>query len=92
MHICYIAQPIYTVLFKPLTPSTGDPPMERKNGVIDYVVDKLLARKSWGSAHSTKQCTQVNNQPIKRPYMAESCGGCDEHDAEYFGIGIKKTC
>lgn len=56
--------------------------MERKNGVIGYVVDKLLARKSWGSAHSTKQCSQENNQSIKRPYMSEACGGCED-DAEH---------
>ncbi len=56
--------------------------MGRKNGVSD-IFGKLLSRKTGGSAHSTQQCKPVkDNKPVTQPYMAESCGGCDDHDVE----------
>ena len=57
--------------------------MKRKNGVSEFF-GKLLSYKTGGSAHSTQHC-KINHKSentITRPYMAESCGGCDEHDSE----------
>ena len=60
--------------------------MVRKNGVSEFI-GKLLSRKSGGSAHSTQQCKSVEKQETRtQPYMAESCGGCDDHDAEVIGL------
>lgn len=61
--------------------------MGRKNGVSE-LIGKLMSCKSGGSAHSTQQCKSVKKQEthINPPYMSEACGGCDDHDAEIFGI------
>ena len=61
--------------------------MECKNGVSE-LIGKMLSHKSGGSAHSTQQCSKLKKQEpsVTRPYMAESCGGCDDHDEEIFGL------
>lgn len=63
--------------------------MGRKNGVSEFI-GKLLSSKSGGSAHSTQRCKSVEKQEtrITQPYMAESCGGCDDHDAEVIGLPV----
>ena len=60
--------------------------MEVKNGVSDSF-GKLMARQTGGSTHSTQQC-KFNKPEIYStpPYMAESCGGCDDHNEALFGF------
>ena len=59
-----------------------------KNGVSE-LFGKLLARKSGGSAHSTQQCKSVKVQePFNPPFMAESCGGCDDNEKEIHGRSV----
>lgn len=63
--------------------------MEMMNGVSD-MFGRIMSSKSGSSAHSTQHRKSIEKKEtsVTRPYMAESCGGCDDHDAEIFGFQI----
>ena len=61
--------------------------MELKNGVSD-MFGRIMSSKSGSSVHSTQHRKSIEKKEtsITRPYMAEACGGCDDHDFEIFGF------